>query len=309
MIRYLLLRLLQSMLVVVGVLTLVFLLLNLTGDPVALLVPVGASASDIAQLRRSLGLDQPLYARYALFMLYAARGDFGESVRYGQPALGLVLERLPATAALAGLALAILVLVGFPLGILAASRRDSAVDTSASAVALVGQSLPSFWLATILILVFAVRWRVFPTSGSGSFRALVLPAITLASFGVGVVARMVRSSLLETMSADYIRTARAKGLPNSLILSRHAMRNALIGPITVIGLQVNVLIGGAVVTEQVFAYPGMARLATQAVLNRDFPIVEAFVFVTVLVVLSVNLLIDFLYVLIDPRIKLQAGSS
>jgi glutathione transport system permease protein len=304
-IRYLGGRVIQAIFVVLAALTIIFFLMHLTGDPVALLIPVGASESMVVQVRHELGLDQPLYIQYFMFMGNALHGDFGSSVSYNQPALGLVLERLPATLSLAGLAFVFTVTFGFGLGIVAALFRNTVVDTVATGIAVGGQSMPSFWLGTILILLFTVHWQLFPSSGDSGFKSVILPALNLGAFSWGIVARITRSSLLEVLPTDYIRTAKAKGLGYWLIIGKHALRNALLGPITVLGLQASVLFGGAIITEQVFAYPGMARLATQAVMNHDFPIVEAFVFVTALVVLGANLIIDLLYVVIDPRVRLS----
>jgi len=304
MTRYLVGRLIQAIFVVFAALTIIFFLMHLTGDPVALFVPVGADESMVARIRHELGLDQPLYIQYFQFLGQALHGNFGSSVSYDQPALGLVLERLPATLSLAGLAFAFTVVFGFLFGILAALFRNTPIDSVATGIAVAGQSMPSFWLGTILILLFTVHWQIFPSSGDSGFSSVILPALTLGAFSWGIVARVTRSSLLEVLPKDYLRTAKAKGLRYWRIIGKHALRNALLGPLTVLGLQTSVLFGGAIVTEQVFAYPGMARLATQAVLNHDFPIVEAFVFVTALVVLGANLIIDLLYVVIDPRVRL-----
>lgn len=305
MTTYLVGRLIQAVFVVLAALTVIFFLMHLTGDPIALFVPVGADESAVIRIRHELGLDQPLLVQYFTFMGQALRGDFGSSLMYGQPALGVVLERMPATLWLAGLALLFTVVFGFGLGVLAALFRNSVLDTLATGVAVSGQSMPSFWLGTVLILLFAVHWRIFPSSGRSGLSSVVLPAITLGAFSWGIVARVTRSSLLDILGTDYVRTARAKGLNAWRVIGKHALRNALLAPLTVLGLQVGVLFGGAIVTEQVFAYPGMARLATQAVLNHDFPIVEAFVFVTAVTVLATNLLIDVLYGLIDPRVRLK----
>jgi peptide/nickel transport system permease protein len=244
-----------------------------------------------------------MYVQYWTFLTHAVHGDFGESTSYNRPALAVVEERMPATLELAALALGLIVVVGFALGLLAAAFRNSPLDSLATGVAVSGQSMPTFWFGTVLILLFGVHWHLFPTSGSGGLSALVLPAITLAAFGCGVIERSVRSSLLEVLGSDYIRTAWAKGLRARRVILVHAMRNGLIPPLTLLGLQVSTLFGGAIVTEQVFAYPGMGRLATQAVLSHDFPVVEAFVFVVAVIVLLVNFGIDLLYELIDPRIR------
>lgn len=289
--------------VLVGVLTVVFFLTRLSGEPIALFVPVGASTAEIEQIRHELGFDRPILVQLVSFWQGAIRGDLGTSVRFAQPAIPLVLERLPATLHLTGIAMAIVVLVGFPLGMLAAVRRNTFIDNAVMALAMIGQSMPTFWLGVILILVFGVALGWLPVFGYTSPAALILPGVTLGAYSVGIVARTVRSSMLEVIRQDYVRTARAKGLGETRVFSKHALRNALIPAITIVGLQVGTLLGGAIVTEFVFSFPGMARLATQAVLNRDYPIVQAFVFVTATGVLLVNLLVDLIYAVVDPRIS------
>lgn len=305
MIRYLTSRLLHGVLVVVGVMTIVFLLMHMAGDPTALFLPVGATPEDFIRMRHQLGLDRPLHIQYLSFMAGAIKGDLGSSIRYSQPSMNLVLERLPATLSLTALALGLTVLAAVPLGVVAAVRRNSFWDTLCTGAALAGQSMPSFWLGIVLILLFAVHWRIFPTSGGSGFKALVLPAVTLGAYSMGLATRMVRSAVLEVFRKDYVRTARAKGLAERIVLSRHVLRNASIPVVTVVGLQLAQLLGGAIVTEQIFGYPGMARLAVQSVMNRDFPVVQAFVVVTAVIVLIVNLLVDLLYAKLDPRIIYQ----
>jgi len=298
-------RILHSLVVVFGVLIIVFILVRLTGDPVSLYLPSWAGEEDFVRMRHELGLDQPLHRQLFRYLGAVIRGDFGVSWRQQQPAIGLVLQRLPATLQLTAVALVIMVLVALPLGMLAALRRDTWWDAAGMALAILGQSVPVFWLGSILILVLAVHWPVFPTSGSGGIQYLVLPGITLGLYGAALAARLTRSSLVEVLAQDYVRTARSKGLPERRVLVRHALRNAAIPVITVLGLQVGTLMGGAVVTEQVFAYPGMGRLAIQAIGNRDFALVQAFVVVVAVIVILTNLLVDLLYLLLDPRITYQ----
>ncbi len=304
MVQFVLRRLAQGALVLAGVLTVVFFLTRLSGEPLALFVPVGASSADVERIRHELGFDRPLLVQLANFWRDALRGDLGTSVRFSEPALGLVLERLPATLHLTAVAMGIVVLIGIPFGILAAVKRNTAVDSLVMALAMVGQSMPTFWLGVILILVFGVALGWLPVFGYTSPAALVLPGVTLGAYSIGIVARTVRSSMLEVIRQDFVRTARAKGLGDVRVFGKHALRNALIPTVTILGLQVGALLGGAIVTEFVFSFPGMARLATQAVLNRDYPVVQAFVFVTSIGVLLVNLIVDVVYAAIDPRITL-----
>lgn len=296
-------RIVGAVLVIWGVLTIVFLLTHLSGDPTPLFVPVGATHGTIAHLRHELGFDRSLPAQYLDFLGTVVGDGFGTSLIYRQNALGLVLARMPATLSVAGLALLITVVVSIPLGMLAALKRERVADGAIAGAAVAGLAMPSFWVGTILILIFAVNLRIFPTSGNPGPSALVLPAVTLAVNGMGMVVRMMRASTLEELSLDYVRTARAKGLPRSTVYFKHVLRNGLIPVVTVVGLQIPVLLGGAIITETVFGFPGMGRLATQAVLNRDFPVVQAFVFVTAVLVLVANLLVDAVYAVIDPRVR------
>jgi ABC-type dipeptide/oligopeptide/nickel transport system permease component len=302
MARYVLERAVYSALVVVGVVVLVFAIMRLTGDPVALLLPLGFTQDDVQRARRELELDQPMHVQLARYLARAARGDFGRSLRYHDSTMRLVLERAPATLLLTGAAMAVTVVVALPLGIVAALRRDSLIDVAASALALAGQAMPTFWLGIIFILVFGLRLGWLPTSGSGTAWHLVLPAVALGAFSAGLATRLVRSSLLEVLAQQYVRTARSKGLTERLVVLKHALRNAAIPVVTVLGLQLGTLLGGAIVTETVFGYPGMARLAVEAVFFRDFPVVQAFVVVTAVIMVGINLVVDLCYVILDPRI-------
>lgn len=286
-----------------GVSLIAFALTHLSGDPAALLLPPSATPEDIAIFRTAAGLDRPLPEQYLDFVQRAVRGDFGRSIRHGEPALGLVLDRLPATLELAGAALVISLVVSLPLGIAAAVRRGGAVDQGSLALSLVGQAFPVFWLGIVLIIVFAESLRWLPASGRGTPAHLILPALALSAYSTAVITRLLRSSLLDVLSADFIRTARSKGLSSTVVLLRHALRNAALPVVTVIGLQVGALLGGAVITEEVFAYPGMGRLAFQAISNRDFAVVQAFVVLMALVVTGISLAVDLLYAWLDPRVN------
>ncbi|MBI4277933.1 MAG: ABC transporter permease [Armatimonadetes bacterium] len=303
MAAYLAQRLGQSALVVFGISAAVFVLVFLSGDPTALMVPPDATADQVAQFRRAMGFDRPLAEQYLRFLERLTRGNLGVSLRHEQPALDLVLERIPATLHLAAAALATSLLIAVPLGVLSATRRDSLYDHLGRVLALVGQSVPTFWLGIMLILFAAVRWRWFPASGYEGVEYLVLPAVTLGAYSAAVTMRLLRSSLIEVLGRDYIRTARAKGLGGRAILFRHALKNAGIPVVTVLGLQIGTLMGGAMVTETVFAYPGMGLLAIQAVRNRDFPVVQAFVITVGAVIVLANLLVDLAYTYLDPRIR------
>jgi ABC-type dipeptide/oligopeptide/nickel transport system permease component len=301
--RYLTRRLVHAALVVLAVLAVVFVLIRLGGDPTPLFLPPTADAREIAATRHALGFDRPLYAQFVDYLGRAVRGDFGVSLRQGEPAMGLVLERIPATLRLTALAFAIMLLIALPIGVLAAVRRNSFYDLCGMLFALVGQSIPTFWLGIVLILFFAVKLRWFPAFGSEGVAALILPGITLGMYSAAIATRLVRSGVLEVLPQDFVRTARAKGLSQAVVLCKHTLPNASIPVITVLGLQVGTLLGGAIITEQVFAYPGMGRLALQAIGNRDMPVVQAFVVVTAAIIAATNLAVDVCYSLLDPRIR------
>ncbi|MCL4514260.1 MAG: ABC transporter permease [Firmicutes bacterium] len=303
--RYLVKRLGHAVFVVLGVSTVVFFILRLSGDPVLLMLPVDATQADVIRLRHALGFDRPLYVQYVRFMASIFQGDAGESIRYGQPALRLVLERLPATLQLASAALIFALGVAFPIGILSATRRGSLIDNIGSVVALLGQATPVFWLGIMFILEFSVRLKWLPASGYGTIGHLVLPSITLGLYLAAVTTRMLRSSMLEVLGQDYVRTAKAKGLSNSAVVVKHTLKNALLPVITVIGLQFAALLGGSVVTETVFAWPGVGRLVIQAIYNRDYPLVQASVLVISAVFVIANLVVDLIYGYIDPRIRYE----
>ena len=296
----------HTAIVVFCVLTLVFVVLHMTGDPVMMLLPPNASREEIDALTRTLGLDQPLIVQYGRFLARIARGDFGTSLQHQQPAMGLVAERLPASALLAVTALGLAVAVALPLGIVAAARRGTVLDRLAVALAALGQSAPIFWTGLMLMLVGSVILQLLPTSGYGTWRHLILPALTLASYPMAAIARLVRSGMLEVLDADYVRTARAKGLPERGVVLKHTLRNAALPIVTVVGLQFGLLLGGAIVCEMIFSWPGVGRLMIFAIYNRDFPLVEAAVFVMAMVFVAGNMLVDLCYAWLDPRVKLRA---
>ncbi len=306
MARFFVVRLSHAVLVVFGVSLIAFGLMHLSGDPAALLLPPSATREDIELYRRELGLDRPLPVQYLDFLSHAVRGDFGRSIRHDQPAMQLVLERLPATIQLSAVALVLSLLFAIPLGILAAVKRGSIFDQASLVLSLVGQAFPVFWLGILLIIFFAENLRWLPASGRGGPQHLALPALALSAYSTAIITRLLRSSLLEVLSSDFIRTARAKGLADRAVLVGHALKNAALPVVTVIGLQIGALLGGAVITEEVFAYPGMGRLAVQAIANRDFTVVQAFVVLMAVVIVTMNLLVDLLYAWLDPRVKVEA---
>lgn len=295
--------------VLFGVVTVTFLLLHLGGDPLAGLVPPGASPDVIAQLRHAYGLDRPLPQQYLTFVGRAMLGDFGESWRQGRPALTAVLERLPATLLLTGAATALSALVGCSLGVLAAAHEGSVWDWSARLLALLGQVIPAFWLGTMLILVFAVRLHWLPASGMTGMTGVLLPALALAAYPAATLTRLVRVSMLENLRTDYVRTARAKGLAERVVMREHALRNAALPVLAYTGLQAGFLLGGAVIVEGVFAYPGIGSLALDAVFTRDIPLVEAFVWTVALLILVVNTTTALIAALIDPRLTFAVSAE
>lgn len=309
MIGYVTRKVLHTAFVALGVVTLVFAALRLSGDPAATMLPGDASVDELHALRRALGLDRPLSIQYVQFLADAVRGDFGTSFRHQQPALGLVLERLPATLELAFAALFLSVVIAAPLGIVAAVYRGRVPDMLAMAFAVVGQATPFFWMGIMLILIVSLELGWLPTSGRGTWQHLVLPAVTLATHLAAILARLTRTSMLEVLGQHYITTARAKGLRERSVILVHALKNAAVPVVTLIGLQFGTLLGGAVVTETVFAWPGVGRLAVQSIFVRDYPVVQASVFVLALSFVTINLVVDLLYGYLDPRIRTLEGSA
>ena len=298
-------RLFSACLVLLGVSLATFMVARSTGDPITLLVPSNTTEAARTELRAHLGLDQPAPVQYALFLLHAVQGDLGSSFVYKQRVLDLVVNRLGATFELALAAFAIALVLGIGLGTLAALKRNTVVDFAITAFTMMGLAIPPFWLGLILIIVFAVRLQVLPVSGSDTAAAVILPAITLSLQSTARLARLLRSSMIEVLEADYIRTARAKGLMGRRVLWLHAFRNALIPLVTMAGLELGDLISSAVVIEAIFAWPGLGRLAITAVAQRDFPLLQGAVLVAAACFVTINLLVDWLYTRIDPRVVLR----
>jgi peptide/nickel transport system permease protein len=302
---YILRRILHGVLVLFGVSIIVFLLMHLGGDPVAVLLPLDAPPEQVEAFREEMGFNRPLPVQYFYFLSRAVRGDFGYSYHYRTDAMSIVLERMPATLRLTFAALLVALLVSIPAGIYAALHRGKFSDMLVRVSVLLGQAVPGFWLALVLIMIFSVRLRWLPVSGAEGWKSIILPAIVAGSFSMATITRLLRCNLLETMDENYIQTARGKGLPNWMITTRHALKNAAIPVITVIGLQMGWLLGGAVISEVVFAYPGMGRLAVTAISYRDVPVIQSFVAITALIVVVINLSVDVVYSWLDPRIRLN----
>jgi peptide/nickel transport system permease protein len=305
MILFLLGRVGESLLAVLGVVTIVFVVTRLIGDPAILMLPVGATAEQLAQFRSELGIDRPIHVQYLDFLARAALGDFGRSFQHARPAIEVVLERMPATLQLASTAILLGLLIGGVAGMVAAMQRGTLIEVVVMLLALIGQATPVFWLGLMLILFFAVDLGWFPTGGSGSFWHLVLPAITLATFTSASIARLLRSSVIDVLREDYVRTARAKGLMPATVLAWHIARNALIPVVTMIGILMGELLGGSVVTETVFAWPGVGRVIIQAVEAKDFPVVQAGIMLIAVTFVTINFVIDLLYGVLDPRIRVR----
>ena len=304
--RYLARQLVQLVVVVVGISILAFGILHVIGDPVLLLLPQNAGKEEYARYTKLMGLDQPIWVQYWKFATRAVRGDFGRSWYGDAPAFALVIERLPPTLYLTFAGLGVALLLAIPLGVLAALRRHSFVDNLCTMIAVAGQAMPLFWLGIMLIIVFAVRLKALPASGYGTWQHFLMPAFCLGAFLAPITMRLVRSGLIEVLSMEYIKTARAKGVAERWVIVKHAFRNACIPVITVLGLQFGQLLGGAIVTETVFAWPGVATLVVESIRNQDFPVVQCAVILLALVIVVVNLLVDLLVGIIDPRVRVGA---
>jgi peptide/nickel transport system permease protein len=302
--RFIIERLIQSAVIVAVVSVIVFLFVHASGDPAALLVPEQATAADAANYRKALGLDRPIYEQYVQFMSHFWFSDTVKSFRFQQPLLPLVLQHLKFTLILAALTIVASSLLAVPLGIFSALRRGSVMDVGIRLVAVMGQSMPSFWVAMLLMLILAVHLRLFPVSGVG-VKNIVLPAMTLAFFQMAVLLRLVRSEMLEVMGQEYVRTARAKGVPEFWVTIRHGLKNAAIPVITVMGLQFGALVQGAIVVEPIFAWPGLGWLLVESIAARDFPVVVAGAIIAAVFVTLVNLIVDLLYGWLDPRIRVN----
>ncbi len=296
-------RTVQSLYVAIGLSLVVFMLLHLTGDPALVILPPYASPEEVASFRARMGFDDPLPLQYVRFLGKALRGDFGASFLQGEPALWLVLERMPATVELAVAAMAFALLLALPAGIVAAARKDRPADLVGMTLALLGQSIPVFWLGLMLLMFFAVRLDLFPVSGRGGLAHLVLPAVTLGSYGAARIARLTRSEMLEVLGQDFIRTARSKGIAERAVVARHALKNAVAPILTIVALEFGTMLGGAVITETIFSWPGVGRLMVQSIADRDFPVVQAGVFVVAIIFVLLNLLADVAHAWLDPRVR------
>jgi len=297
-------RIIRLLVVIAGVSLVTFSILHVSGDPVALMMPEAPEA-DRAVLRKTMGFDDPLTVQFARFLGNSVRGEFGKSFYHRVPALDLVLERMPTTLLLTVLAMLLALTIALPVGIVGAIRRNSLVDQASTVGVFLGQSMPVFWTGIMLMLLFAVQWRVLPVSGWQQWSSVVLPTVTLGTFSTPLLLRIVRSSMLEVINLDYVRTARAKGLSEWFVVCRHALRNAALPLVTVAGLQFGLLLGGAVITETVFAVPGAGRLIVEGIRQLDFPVVQAAVFVLAMIVVAVNFFVDMLYLVLNPQIRIR----
>lgn len=303
--RFIMIRIGQALIAVVAVSIIVFSLSHLSGDPLSVLLPMGeVSPEDIDELRAKWGLDKPLITQYGVFMGNALRGDFGDSYAFGgQTAMGMVMSRFPATLLLAGSALLVSIVIGIPLGVITAAKKDSFIDYQGKGLAFLGQAIPSFWLGIMLMWLFSVKLGWLPTSGTGGITHLILPAFTLGLFQVAALLRLIRSSMLDTLDTEYVKEARIKGLPEWKVVWKHALRNALIAPLTYFAIIIGSLFTGAVIVETVFSWPGVGQLAVGAVQGRDFPVLQAVVIVGSAIYIGANFLVDILYAYVDPRIR------
>ncbi len=309
MLNYIISRLLSAFFVVLGVIILVFLLIHLIpGDPVEIMLGESARPADRDLLRVALGLDLPIHTQLWNYLSGLFTLDLGHSIHSHRPITDILLERIPATAQLAFVSLLIAILIAVPLGILAAVKKGTAWDHLSMGVSLLGLSIPNFWMGPILILIFSLWLGFFPVSGKDGFMSIVLPALTLGTALAAILARMIRSTMLEILHEDYIRTARAKGLSETVVVTRHALRNALLPVITILGLQLGTLLGGAVITETVFSWPGIGQLTIDAIKSRDYPVVQACVLLISLSYVVVNICTDIVYAAIDPRIRIGDAS-
>lgn len=304
--KYILRRLLLLIPVMLGVSFVVFTIMFFTpGDPAKILLGERAPEAEVQALRQQMGLDDPFFVQYGRFIFNALRGDLGRSLTTRRPAAQELWARFPATLQLAAAGVLVAVLMGIPIGIISATRQYSLFDGASMVLALIGVSMPNFWQGIMMVLLFSIVLRWFPSSGYGTFRHLIMPALTIGTSSAATITRMTRSSMLEVVRQDYIRTARAKGLSERVVINRHALKNALIPIVTVVGLQFGYLLGGAVLTETIFSWPGVGRLMVDAIRQRDYTVVQGGVLLLALTFSIVNLLVDILYAYIDPRIKAQ----
>jgi peptide/nickel transport system permease protein len=305
MLDYILKRMVQTIIVLILALTAVFFLVRLSGDPTALFLPPDAPSGQIEEYRQKLGFDRPLYVQYGEFMWNAVQGDFGTSLRTREDALGMILDRIPATFQLAFTALGLSLLVAIPVGMISAYKRNSLYDQVGVVFTVLGQAIPGFWLGLIFIYIFAVKLQWLPSGGGGSMAHFILPTVTLAAYSLARFARFTRSAMLDILGKDYIRTAKASGVPTHKILSRYALKNILIPIITLVALDLGTLLGGAVIIEVIFAWPGIGRVLYQSLLNRDFPVVLAGVFFVALIYSILNFLTDIMYAYVNPQIRVK----
>lgn len=303
--RLVLFRLVQGLITAFLVFTFVFFIMRLAGDPTLLYLPADATQEDIERFRQEKGWDQPLVVQYGRYMGEVVQGDFGDSLSYGTSALKVVLERLPATLELTIAAFILTVVIAIPAGLFAAVQPNSVLSRFTTVLALIGQAMPGFWLGVMMILLFSVKLGWLPTGGRGDFSNLIMPAIVLGSWGAAKITRLTRATMHEVLHEDYTRTARSKGLPSRLVLWRHSLKNALLPVLSALGLTVGAMLGGAIITETVFAWPGVGRLIVQSVLKRDFPVVQVSVVLLSLIFILSNLVVDILYTVVDPRIRYE----
>ncbi len=301
--NYIIRRCLTAIIVLLGVATIVFFMVRLTGDPIRLMMSADATEEQVQAMRVHLGYDRPLFEQYLKFIGQLVRLDLGTSLRYKMPAFDLILERVPLTVMLSCLSISLAVIMAIPIGILAALKRGTAVDQGLMTFSLVGQALPVFWVGILLVLFFSVHLRWLPTGGIGSWKHYILPCIVLAMRPSALFSRMLRSSLTDALEADYVRTARAKGIPAKRVIGYHALKNSLLPVVTVIGLEFGSMLGGAIVVETLFALPGLGQLLNFAIQNRDFPLVQAILIFIAATFTFINLLVDVLYAFLDPRIR------
>jgi ABC-type dipeptide/oligopeptide/nickel transport system permease component len=303
--RYILKRIFQSLLTLLVLSMIVFFMVRLTGDPVMLMLPDDASYEDVMQLRNALGLDRPLPVQYWMFLSSAVQGDFGRSIKGQVPVLDLILERFPNSIKLGLVSLVITITLAFPLGVMAAVKKGTAIDTIANMIAVLGQSLPQFWVGIVLIQIFAVQLRWLPVAGTGSLWHYILPGFTLGWFLVAGIMRLLRSSMLDVLDSEFVKLARIKGVSPRGVVWKHALKNAFMPVLTFAAIYLAILITGAILVETVFAWPGLGQLIYQGIVYRDFPVIQAVVLLTALIVVAVNFMVDIAYAYLDPRIRLH----
>ncbi|MDR1835169.1 MAG: ABC transporter permease [Fusobacteriaceae bacterium] len=303
MLKYLLRRILQMVPVLVLISVIVFCFVNISGDPTATLLPPNATIEERQIMRDALGLNEPLYIQYGIFVKNVLHGDFGTSFRYKVPALRVVMEKIPASLELAGFSLLASVIFGITFGVLSAKAKNTPFDLVMNVLSALGRSMPNFWMGIMLILLLGVTWKILPVSGRGNWRYLILPCTSLAIQNASRIIPLVRSNMLEIMQQDYIRTAKSKGLKDNVVTFKHAFKNALVPVVTITALQIPTLIGGSLVTETVFSWPGLGQLVIQSIGSHDLTVVQACVFIIAVITMAANLLADLAYCLIDPRIR------